>query len=110
LHVIFGLTVEKLWDFKDFSLALGRLSATVNAANSAQNCQNLPKFVKKRSFEIPPKIKILVFSKMKISMYIGGTRACFHRSDFQSNFFSYAIFIAKKRPLYVNFSIPPCRK
>jgi hypothetical protein len=23
-------------------------------------------------------------------------------------FFSYAIFIVKKRPLYVNFSIPPC--
>jgi hypothetical protein len=22
--------------------------------------------------------------------------------------FSYAIFIVKKRPLYVNFSIPPC--
>jgi hypothetical protein len=29
--------VKKLWGFKDFSLASGRLSATVNAANSAQN-------------------------------------------------------------------------
>jgi hypothetical protein len=36
----------------------------------------------------------------------GGTRACFHRLDFQSKNFSYAIFIAKKRPLYVNFCIP----
>jgi hypothetical protein len=36
------------------------------------------------------------------------TRACSHRSDFQSKKFSYAIFIVKKWPLYVNFSIPPC--
>jgi hypothetical protein len=28
--------------------------------------------------------------------------------DFQSKNFSYAIFIVKKWPLYVNFSIPPC--
>jgi hypothetical protein len=39
-------------------------------------------------------------------MYRGGTRACFHRLDFQSKNFSYAIFIVKKWPLYVNFSIP----
>jgi hypothetical protein len=39
------------------------------------------------------------------------SRACFHRSDFQSKNFSYAIFIVnKKRPLYVNFSIPLCAK
>jgi hypothetical protein len=42
-HVAFGFMVQELWGFKDFSLASGRLSATVNAANSAQNCQNLPK-------------------------------------------------------------------
>jgi hypothetical protein len=51
---------------------LGRLSATVNAAISAQNCpkllktaqncQNLPETAKKQNFEIPPKIEILVFS------------------------------------------------
>jgi hypothetical protein len=29
---------------------------------------------------------------------------------FQSKNFSYAIFIVKKRPLYVNFSILPCGK
>jgi hypothetical protein len=40
-------------------------------------------------------------------MYRGGTRACFYRSDFQFKNFLYAIFIVKKkRPLYVNFSIP----
>jgi hypothetical protein len=48
------------------------LSATVNAAKSAQNCpkllktaqicQNLPK---DENFEIPPKIEILVFFKNK---------------------------------------------
>jgi hypothetical protein len=38
----------------------------------------------------------------------GGTRACFHHLDFQSKNFSYAIFIIKKRPLYVNFSILLC--
>jgi hypothetical protein len=43
-------------------------------------------------------------------MYRRGNRACFHRSDFQSKNFSYAIFIVKKWPLYVNFSIPPCGK
>jgi hypothetical protein len=37
------------------------LLATVNAANSAQNCPKMPKFAQRRNFEIPPKIKILVF-------------------------------------------------
>jgi hypothetical protein len=41
------------------------LSATVNAANSAQNCPTLPKTAKSRSFEIPPEIEILEFSKNK---------------------------------------------
>jgi hypothetical protein len=39
-----------------------------------------------------------------------GVRACFHCSDFQSKNFSYVISIVKKRPLYVNFSIPPLWK
>jgi hypothetical protein len=55
--------------FLDFSLASGRLSATVSAANSAQNCQELPKSAQKQNFEIPPKIEILVFFKNKI-LYI----------------------------------------
>jgi hypothetical protein len=41
------------------------LSATVNAAKSAQNCPNLPKSAQRCSFEIPPKIEILVFFKNK---------------------------------------------
>jgi hypothetical protein len=41
------------------------LSATVNAANFAQNCQNLQKSAQRRNFEIPPKIEILGFFKNK---------------------------------------------
>jgi hypothetical protein len=37
LHVTFGLMVQKLWGFKDFSQNLGMLSATTNAVKSAQN-------------------------------------------------------------------------
>jgi hypothetical protein len=40
----------------------------------------------------------------------GGTRACFHRLDFQSKNFPYAILIVRKLHLYVNFSIPLCAK
>jgi hypothetical protein len=36
-----------------------------------------------------------------------GTRACFNHLDFQSKDFSFAIFLVKKWPLYVNFSISP---
>jgi hypothetical protein len=43
-------------------------------------------------------------------MYRGSTRVYIHRLDFQYNNFIYVFFIVKKRPLYVNFSIPPCRK
>jgi hypothetical protein len=39
------------------------LSATLNAAKSVQNCQNLPKAARRRNFEIPPKIEISVFFK-----------------------------------------------
>jgi hypothetical protein len=46
LHVTFGLTVEKLWGFEDFSPNSGMLSATVNAGKSAQNCPKLPKSAK----------------------------------------------------------------
>jgi hypothetical protein len=83
------------------------LSAIANAAKSAQNCPKLPKSAQRQNFGIPPKIEILVFFKNKISMYRGGTRACFCRSDFQSKNFSYAILIVKKEPLYVKISIPP---
>jgi hypothetical protein len=70
---------------------------------TAQNCQNLPKTAQRQNFEIPPKIEIFVFFLIKNFFYRGGTRACFHHLDFQSKNFSYANFIVKKRPLYVNF-------
>jgi hypothetical protein len=57
--------VEKLLGFEDFSPSSGMLSATVNAANSAQNCPKLPKSAQRWNFEIPPKIEILVFLKNK---------------------------------------------
>jgi hypothetical protein len=89
-----------------------KISAQVGACCQPPSMQqNLPKTAQRWNFEIPPKIEILVFSKNKNkSMYRRGTRACFHCLDFQSKNFSYAIFIVKKRPLYVNFSIPLCRK
>jgi hypothetical protein len=36
-----------------------------NLPKIAQNCQNLPKATQSWNFEIPPKIKILVFLKNK---------------------------------------------
>jgi hypothetical protein len=93
------------------------LSATVNAAKSAQNCPKLPKTAqicqnlpKDETLKFYQKSRSLYFSKIKISTCRGGTRACFYRLDFQSKNFSYAIFIVKEWPLYVNFSIPPCGK
>jgi hypothetical protein len=53
LHVTFGLMVQKLWGFEDFSPSSGMLSATVNAANSAQICPKMPKTAK-----ICPKMKL----------------------------------------------------
>jgi hypothetical protein len=49
LHVTFGLTVEKLWGFEDFSPR----SRTVNAGKSAQIYPKLPIFAK-----ICPKMKL----------------------------------------------------
>jgi hypothetical protein len=53
LHVTFGLTVEKLWGFENFSPSSGMLSTTVNAGKSAQNCPKLAK-----SAKICPKKKL----------------------------------------------------
>jgi hypothetical protein len=65
LYVIFGLTVEKLWNFEDFSPSSCMLSTIVNVAKFAQICPKLPKVAKKQNFEIPPKLEILVFFKNK---------------------------------------------
>jgi hypothetical protein len=83
------------------------LLVTAVAAESTQSSPKLPNSVKicpktisLRNFEIPPKIEILNL------ICRGCTKACDHRLDFQYNNFLYAFFIVKKRPLYVNFSIP----
>jgi hypothetical protein len=93
------------------------LSAIVNAAKFAQIRPKLPKTAKIcpkiisfRNFEMPPEIEILVFLKKKNSMCRGSTRVYVRCLDFQYNNFLYVFFIVKKRPLYVNFNIPPCGK
>ena len=53
LYTTFGFTIKELWDFKDFSLVLGMLSATSSEAKCAQNCPKLPKFA-----NIFPKMKL----------------------------------------------------
>jgi hypothetical protein len=57
--------VDELEGFKDFSLALGMLLATINVAESTQNNQICPKTIRLRIFEMPPKIEILLFLKNK---------------------------------------------
>jgi hypothetical protein len=47
-HAPFGFTVDELEGFKDFKLASGMLSATVNVAKSAQNYQILPNFAQRQ--------------------------------------------------------------
>jgi hypothetical protein len=62
LYVTFGLMVQRLWGFEDFSPSSGKFSTTINAVESAQIC---PKTISLRNFEMPPKIEILVFFKNK---------------------------------------------
>jgi hypothetical protein len=104
---ICGLRVIEVWGFQ---LGFGH---SVNHYQCSKFCPKLPnlqKFAQRRNFEIPPKIEILVFSKIIICTCREGTRACFHRLYFQSKNFIYVFFIVKKWPLHVNFSIPPCGK
>jgi hypothetical protein len=42
--MIYGFSLEELKGFKNFSLALGMLSMTINATKFAQICPKLPKF------------------------------------------------------------------
>jgi hypothetical protein len=88
-----------------------------NLPKSAQNYLKLPKTTKicpetisSRNFEIPPKIEILVFFKIKTSMCRGGTKAWAYHLDFQSKNFPCAFFNVKKWPFNVNFSTPLCAK
>jgi hypothetical protein len=78
-----------------------------NLPKTVQSCENLPK---DETLKFHQKSRFFYFSKIKICTCRRGTRACFQCSDFQSKNISYAIFIVKKRPLYVNFSIPPWGK
>jgi hypothetical protein len=89
------------------------LLAIANAGKFAQNCLKLPKTTKvypktisSRNFEIPPKIKILVFFQKKTSMYREDIKACANHLYFYYKNFPYAFLNVKKQPLYVNFSIP----
>jgi hypothetical protein len=103
------------------------LSTTINAAEYAQNCPKLPKFAKiypktisLRNFEMPPKIEIFVFLKKKKFLCVEEaleyvlTIWIFKKIKFICLFYcpktAFVCFIVKKPPLYVNFSIPPCRK
>jgi hypothetical protein len=74
---------------------------------TAKICQNLPKG---ETLKYHQKSRLWSFSKIKFCTCRRGTRACFYRLDFQFKNFLYVFFIVKKRPLYVNFSIPPCGK
>jgi hypothetical protein len=47
IDIVFGFMVDELESFKDFSLALSMLLATINAANFAQTCPQLPKICPK---------------------------------------------------------------
>jgi hypothetical protein len=96
-------------DLRFKSYGVLKFSATLWASFQPLSMQQfMPKTAQRQNFEIPPKIEILVLKKIRTSIYRGRIRACFHRLDFQSKNFSYANFIVKKWPLYVNFSIPPC--
>jgi hypothetical protein len=81
------------------------LSMEQNLPKTAKICPSMPK---DKILKYHQKSRFLCFSKIKISMYRSGTGSCFYHLVFQSKNFSYAIFIVKKRPLYVNFSISPC--
>ena len=86
-----------------------RFQPIFGQALSHCQCSNFcPKLPKDKTLKFHQKSRFYSFSKKKIYVYKEGTRACFHRLDFQSKNVSYAIFIVKERPLYVNFSIPPC--
>jgi hypothetical protein len=90
------------------------LSATTNAVECAQNCQNLPNSAQIQlatwTWKYHQKIKILVFSIYINSICRRGTKAYAYHSNFHYKNFSYAFFFVKKPPLYVNFSIPLCAK
>jgi hypothetical protein len=86
----------------------------VSHCQCSKICPKLPKtakiYLKMKLWNTTKNRDFSVFQKNKIKNCTcrGGIRAYFYHLDFQSKNFSYAIFIVKKRALYVNFSIPPC--
>jgi hypothetical protein len=92
------------------------LSATANAAKSAQNCPKLPKFAKicpntisLRNFKMPPKIEIFsVFQKLKFLCVEEALGHVFTVWIFNPRIFHILFLLSKNGLLYVNFSIPPC--
>ena len=65
-----------------------------------------PNLSKQRTLKYNHKSRFQCFL---VSMYRTHNRAWFSCLDFQSQNFSYAVFIVKKWPWYVNFNIHPCR-
>jgi hypothetical protein len=103
--------------FLRFQPQFGHVLATINAANSAQNCPKLTKTAKicqnlsnNKTLKFHRKSRFECFSKIKISTCRRGTRACFHHLDFQSKNFSYAIFIVKKMAFVGEFQHTPLWK
>jgi hypothetical protein len=78
------------------SLVLGRLLATANTTNSTQICPKLPKSAKTcpnlsndKTFKFHQKLRFQCFSKIKISIYRGGTRTWFCWFSMQEFFICY---------------------
>jgi hypothetical protein len=89
------------------------LSATVNAALSIQNCQNLPKSAQRqlawRTLKCHQKLRFSCFSKIRISMCRRSIEYMFTIWIFNAIIFL-MFFYCQRRPLYVNFNISPWGK
>jgi hypothetical protein len=91
------------------------LSATANATKSAQIYPKLPKSTQRQLVQETLKFhQNLIFwffpEKKKPFMCREDIKGCAHHLAFQYKSFPYAFLNVKKRPLYVNFSIPLCAK
>jgi hypothetical protein len=100
-------------DLRFKSYGVLKISATLRAGSQPLSMQQfLPKTaqicLKTKLWNSTKNWDFNVFQKQKFLYIEQALEACFHRLDFQSKNVSYAIFIVKKQPLYVNFSIPPC--
>jgi hypothetical protein len=84
------------------------LSATVNAAKSAQNCPNLPKSAKDETLKFRQKSRFWYFSKFQ--RVEGALEHVSTVRIFNPRIFHMLFLLSKSNPLYLNFSIPPCGK